>query len=61
MPCSSQIISEMLLEMRTMEKFDFLKLINHSLVILILCLLLQRMDQQRDVNEQLPTNNRLSL
>ena len=34
MPCSSQIISEMLPEIHTMETFDFLKSIIHSQIIL---------------------------
>ena len=33
MPCSSQIISEMLPEIHTMEKFDFLKSITYSQII----------------------------
>ena len=33
MPCSSQIISEVLSEFHTMEKCDFLKLIIHSQII----------------------------
>ena len=33
MPCSSQIISEMLPEIHTMEKFDFVKYIIHSQII----------------------------
>ena len=33
MPCSSQIISEMLPEIHTMQKFDFLKPILHSQII----------------------------
>ena len=38
MACSSQIMSEMLTEIHTREKFDFIKLIIHSQIILILCL-----------------------
>ena len=34
MPCSSRIISEMLPEINTMEKCDFLKSIIHSYIIL---------------------------
>ena len=30
MPCFSQIVSEMLPEIHTMEKFDFLKSMSHS-------------------------------
>ena len=33
MPCSSQIMSEILLEIRTMEKFGFIKSIIHSQII----------------------------
>ena len=33
MPCSSRNISEMLSEIQTMEKFDFLKSIIHSQII----------------------------
>ena len=33
MPCSSRIISEMLPEIHTMEKCDFLKSITHSFII----------------------------
>ena len=33
MPCSSQIISEMVPEMHTVEKFDFLKPVNHSQMV----------------------------
>ena len=33
MPCSSQIISEMLLKLYTVEKFDFLNSIMHSQMI----------------------------
>ena len=34
MPCSSRIISEMLPEIHTMKKFDFLKPINNSQITL---------------------------
>ena len=33
MPCSSQIINEMLPEIHTVEKFDFLKAMIHSQII----------------------------
>ena len=34
LPCSSQIITEMLPKIQTMEKLDFLKSISHSQIIL---------------------------